>query len=691
MVAYKDILNSFWWDESYADRFQAAALKWDNDAMQSIAAEYKNRDTTATAQQPQQPQQPQWQQSQQSQQQTYNWNNLGNWQYGNNTADRQEQIVSNLNKAYEQDPSKFGDWSTFSKEFNYDYSGRSDKEKETMRNWYSSIQDKQAQQQAQQWTQWTWQQWMQTPTQYDPNDVGNTDYYFNQLMWWAPLQWTWLAITNATTRYDNWKYLSGLQPSVIASAVEQWILSWVWQEMQDLKQYSPELYAQVQSALQWQQTLNDINEVWNWIYNWLTKTETNWNYTNYDMTSDYVQWASVIQQYNTNLYNKILWLWWDTAAYVWIVASMLQNPEIQWTKNKVEELEWEVNRIKENIYNIWDDARVALWSEAPESLVSAYISQQTKQLQNQLRTVQNSLQVEQWKLNNQLSEVDTMIDALNYWMKLQASNDSSSSGSTNNYQYISASKYQEAWYFDKTTWQFYRLWELPDTSDYQSSDPTRLQEIKDNLTNIANSDDAYVFRDRNAFNTYFKYSQRWAAQKKVLDDFWNANSARLKPIADQKYKEYQAAQARNAKTSSGWWWTWWGWGWTGEYSWIKKALMNWTFSWAWTTTNLKKYWYKWWADSNTILYQIWKWSTPSEIKSILSNLPDNQSKQDLIHWYITTNADTIRNAKWSWLFSSDKKARNKAVSNMLSEIWAAWRAKSMDADKLSSLIASWIS
>jgi hypothetical protein len=46
-------------------------------------------------------------------------------------------------------------------------------------------------------------------------------------------------------------------------------------------------------------------------------------------------------------------------------------------------------------------------------LVSAYISQQTKELQTQLRTLNNSLLVAQGKLDNQLSEVDVLIDALN--------------------------------------------------------------------------------------------------------------------------------------------------------------------------------------------------------------------------------------------------------------------------------------
>jgi hypothetical protein len=88
---------------------------------------------------------------------------------------------------------------------------------------------------------------------------------------------------------------------------------------------------------------------------------------------------------------------------------------------------------------------------------------------------------------------------------------------------------------------------MPDNYDYQSSDPTRLQEIADNLVDIANSDDVYVFRDRSAFNNYFKYSQRSAAQKAVLDEFWNNNAANLKPAADAAYKKYQQQQAAASK------------------------------------------------------------------------------------------------------------------------------------------------
>ena len=371
-MAYKDILNTFGGDTSYADRYQAAAQKWDTAAMSSIIKEYR----WGTTQTPTQTYTP----TQTIPTNQYNqWNgNLGNWNYQDDSNDRQEQIVSNLNEAYQQNPDQFKDWAIFSQNFNYDTAWRSDKQKETMRNWYSQMQQ----------------------NNIDYNDANNTDYFFNQLMWWWQISWEWAALDTARNRYKNYQYLSWMTPDQIASAIASNSINPVWQEMQDLKNYSPALYAQVQAAMQWQTQVNDINALWEWIYNWLTKTETNKNYTNYNFTTEYANNASIIKQYNESLYKKIEWLWWDTAAYVAIVASMLQNPLIQANKNEVENLEWEIRKIQENIYTVWDTARSRLWSEAPEDLVSAYISQQTKELQNQLRTTQNSLLVAQGKLNN---------------------------------------------------------------------------------------------------------------------------------------------------------------------------------------------------------------------------------------------------------------------------------------------------
>ena len=65
-------------------------------------------------------------------------NNLGNWSYGDDSAERQQQIINNLNNAYAKNPTQFSSWDAFANAFNYNYSGRSDKERETMRSWYEN-------------------------------------------------------------------------------------------------------------------------------------------------------------------------------------------------------------------------------------------------------------------------------------------------------------------------------------------------------------------------------------------------------------------------------------------------------------------------------------------------------------------------------------------------------------------------
>ena len=598
-----------------------------------------------------------------------NTSNLGNWNYWDTSIDRQEQIVRNLNDAYQQDPSKFSDWDTFSKNFNYDYSWRSDKERETMKGWYE---DK------------MWKTWGM-----DYNNTNNTDYFLSQLINWQTLGWTWAAATAAYNRYKDYQSLSGMTPEQIASAISSDSINAVGQSMIDLKNYSPALYAQVQSILQNKTEVDDINSVWSSIYDGLTKTETNSNYTKYNFTDEYKQNASVIKQYNESLYKKIEWLGGDTAAYVSIVASMLQNPLIQANKDEIENIEWEINKVQDNIWTIWDTAREKLWSEAPEDLVSAYISQQTKNLQTQLRTLNNSLLVAQWKLDNQLSEVDALVDAINQWLKTYGEDGTSDKS---NYQYVSWTKYQDAGYFDKSTWQFYKLWETPDTHDYESSDPARLQEVADNLVKYANGDQVYVFRDRNAFNDFFKYNKRWAAQKAVLDEFWKANADILKEPAQKAWDAYQKAQEAATKKTS--WWGWTSWGWSGWWEWdtwwssdkwqnLKQAIINWDVAWSYEKTSMKKYWFTSALNEEEVAVKMAQICTPAEYQKLYKALwATARTKFSDEIWNRVTeiwqaNASLIKkrmdDAWWSiWWKNREAEAENLA-NELWMNFWDEWK------------------
>ena len=587
------------------------------------------------------------------------WVNLGNWNYWDTSPDRQVEIVNNLNEAYQQDPSRFSDWDTFSKNFNYNYSWRSDTERETMKGWYE---DKMRQ-----------SNWM------DYNNTNNTDYFLSQLINGQTLGWTWAAATAAYNRYKDYQSLSWMTPEQIASAVSSNSINPVGQSMIDLKNYSPALYAQVQSILNNKTSVDDINSVWSGIYNGLTKSETNSNYTKYNFTDEYKKNASVIKQYNESLYKKIEWLWWDTAAYVSIVATMLQNPLIQANKDEIENIEWEINKIQNNIWTISDSARAKLWSEAPEDLVSAYISQQTKELQNQLRTAQNSLLVAQWKLDNQLADVDTLIDAINQWLKTYGDDWTWN----NNYQYVSWSKYQEAWYFDKNTGQFYKLWETPDTRDYESSDPTRLQEIADNLVDIANSKDVYVFRDRSAFNDYFKYNKRSAAQKAVLDEFWNANADKLQWPAQQRWQEYQKEQAAASK------WSWWGWGWwwggwdKDKWQRLIQWIINREIAWSYDKWNVKRYWFTAWLNEEEVAKTVWQLCTPEQYTVLYdrfwaSALPKFEAEiNNRIKKVRDENSELImqrmKDAWWSISWNKREAEAEKLAKELWINFWDKWK------------------
>lgn len=64
--------------------------------------------------------------------------NLGNRSYGSDTEARQQEIRTNLDNAYAKNPTQFASWESFANAFNYNNSVRSDKERETMKNWYES-------------------------------------------------------------------------------------------------------------------------------------------------------------------------------------------------------------------------------------------------------------------------------------------------------------------------------------------------------------------------------------------------------------------------------------------------------------------------------------------------------------------------------------------------------------------------
>lgn len=257
----------------------------------------------------------------------------------------------------------------------------------------------------------------------DTNNINNQDYFFNTMLEWQPLQKWWIAVEKANERFKDFNILSNMSLNQIWDSILWWQIKTSSQSMIDLRTKNPELYSQVSEYIKTKENLNDINNVWGSIYNSLTSTKDDWDpYSKYKIPTEKSDPVNLLEDYNKELSDKIVNQFWENSAEMFtITQEILQNPQIQWTKNKIEELQWNVNKIQENIYTIWDTTRQLLWSEAPEDLLSAYIWQQTKYLQNNLRTANNELMVEQWKLDNYMSEMDMVLDAFYQWMEMDAS------------------------------------------------------------------------------------------------------------------------------------------------------------------------------------------------------------------------------------------------------------------------------
>lgn len=259
------------------------------------------------------------------------------------------------------------------------------------------------------------QTWASVATQWlnammDLNDLKNTDTLLNELMQWYPIYGNWMAVDSARERYNNYKALSGMSYREIWDTILSGEMAKNWTAMSDLYKYNPQLFQQVRMYVNIQEDVNNLNKLWENLYNNYNNVETNSNYLKQTIQQEDENTKSIITTYSDDIIDFIKSYSTNATELMSLASSMLNNPTIQQYKNNILELEGQIANINTDIAYVWDEARNMLGSSAPESLVSAYISQQTKHLQRQLMTYQNSLLVEQGKLDNAVDDVKTQLD-----------------------------------------------------------------------------------------------------------------------------------------------------------------------------------------------------------------------------------------------------------------------------------------
>lgn len=252
----------------------------------------------------------------------------------------------------------------------------------------------------------------------DYSNIKNSDAVLSQLIQWQPVDWTGIAVDNARDRYDNYKSLSWMSYKEIWDTILSWDMAKNWTSMSDLRTYNPQLWQQVRIYVNQQDELNNLNNLWTSLYQNYTDVENNKNYLKQTIQQEDENTKSIITTYSDDIIDFIKSYQTNATQLMNLSSSMLSNPTIQQYKNNILELEWKIAQIQTDIEYVWDEARQMLGSSAPESLVSAYISQQTKHLQRQLMTYNNSLLVEQGKLDSAVDDVKTKLDYYMKWMDL---------------------------------------------------------------------------------------------------------------------------------------------------------------------------------------------------------------------------------------------------------------------------------
>ena len=450
----------------------------------------------------------------------------------------------------------------------------------------------------------------------DLNDLRYADSLLNELVQGYPIYWNWMAVDSARARYNQYNALNGMTYQQIWDAVLTGEIAQNWTSMQDLKRYNPWLYDQTINYLINQKWVDTLNQLWQNLYNNYSWVETNSNYLKQTIQQETDTTKSIITTYSDDLIDFIKSYSTNATALMWLASNMLNSPEIQQYKNNILELEWQIANINTDIAYVWDEARAMLGSSAPESLVSAYISQQTKHLQRQLMTYQNSLLVEQGKLDNAIDSVKTQLDYYAKWMDiwidalktLMWGFGSSSSSSSSSSKWIQLPVSEEtvwnildkmkdwtfSWKFDSATLK--NLWlENTDTAEI-------LRAVAQNMAITEDSDDLLAIKENTSSANYQKilksFLEVWGEDirksiKSLSDAYSWIKKYDIKESEGKELLKWLFSTADYNKLAKKLWWkettaelesaSW------EALSWIINDMINWNFSWKFDDTTLKSY------------------------------------------------------------------------------------------------------
>lgn len=295
-----------------------------------------------------------------------------------------------------------------------------------------AMQQQQLQQQPQQQPKWpTGGKWAKGEQQLPPPPQMNVDGALSQLYAGNSQNIPAETLQLAQNRKTKLDLFSTKPASVIVDMVYSGtVLPWD-KLFSDIRTYNPELFAQVTEEVKKRKDLKNINEMGNNVYNKITKGKLPTGL----VTQQGEPVTDPMTQINDDMVNTVKSTFGANADAMMPVAQQMLggDPLMQAQQSRYANAVERRKQLERNLANTESDVRWMLGSEVPESFASAYIARQTKDLTRQLQVYKDIEETEMAQINAQKEDMKMRLASI---------------------QFVPASKYNKAGYFDKMTGTF---------------------------------------------------------------------------------------------------------------------------------------------------------------------------------------------------------------------------------------------
>lgn len=175
----------------------------------------------------------------------------------------------------------------------------------------------------------------------------------------------------AESRVANVKKLQTMDSQSIAASILSGTTPYGEQAMRDLMQYNPQKYEEVQTAikqLKWQQTINSI-------------TSGEWDVSSVINTTD-----SDIAEFADNNSNSMTSAWQILKD---VKSTLESNMNASSAQEQMSMIEWDMARLQNRLKNLDKEASKVFKWDVPQYIVSAYISNRTAEINDELSILEN--------------------------------------------------------------------------------------------------------------------------------------------------------------------------------------------------------------------------------------------------------------------------------------------------------------